>query len=396
MDFLGPNDILVLEKNDGLIKRIVNGSAMPILKLNVSSKGERGLLGIAVAHRAEKNPYVFLYYTESPADSLIKREDSVGSRLYRYEWSDDRLTKPKIMLSIPPGPKWLWAHNGGAMTIGPDNNLYVAIGDQVSSDTVMQNVRNGSNATGNGGILRMTLDGEPIGSGILGDEYPLNLYYAYGIRNSFGLDFDPLSSNLWDSENGVATRDEINLVQPGFNSGWKKFQGMINQKNGDPTDDNSMTNALENFDGKGKFSNPELTWNFTAGLTGISFLNSSIYGSEYQSDLFVGDFNNGYLYHFDLSKDRKHIDDSNLLTQRVLSYENQHGVDLLGSGFGGIVDVKEGPDGYLYILSTHKGGGDCLVVAGDCVPYLSAIGGSIFKIVPKTNANGEPKFNSDN
>jgi glucose/arabinose dehydrogenase len=55
--------------------------------------------------------------------------------------------------------------------------------------------------------------------GIIG-EYPLNLYYAYGIRNSFGINFDPITSNLWDTENGPGYGDEINLVEPGFNSGW--------------------------------------------------------------------------------------------------------------------------------------------------------------------------------
>jgi glucose/arabinose dehydrogenase len=46
------------------------------------------------------------------------------------------------------------------------------------------------------------------------DNHPLNMYYAYGIRNSFGLDFDPLTGNLWDTENGPEYGDEINLVEP--------------------------------------------------------------------------------------------------------------------------------------------------------------------------------------
>ena len=73
----------------------------------------------------------------------------------------------------------------------------------------------------------MTQNGEPVadsatGEYILGNSYPLNLYYAYGIRNSFGIDFDPITGNLWDSENGPGHSDEINLVEPGFNSGWIK------------------------------------------------------------------------------------------------------------------------------------------------------------------------------
>ena len=61
---------------------------------------------------------------------------------------------------------------------------------------------------------------------IIGDEDPLNKYYAYGIRNSFGIDFDPVTGKLWDTENGPGYGDEINLVEPGFNSGWSKVQGI--------------------------------------------------------------------------------------------------------------------------------------------------------------------------
>lgn len=69
-------------------------------------------------------------------------------------------------------------------------------------------------------------------NGIIGNDYPQNLYYAYGIRNGFGIDWDPVIGNLWDTENGPWYGDEINLVLPGFNSGWSKDQG-IWKPNGD-------------------------------------------------------------------------------------------------------------------------------------------------------------------
>src|SRR5215216_5821070 len=83
-----------------------------------------------------------------------------------------------------------------------------------------------------------------------GDEYPLNLYYAYGVRNSFGINFDP------DTENGPEHGDEINLVEPGFNSGWVQVQGMSSDKE----DDDFHTENLVDFDGKGKYSEPEFEW----------------------------------------------------------------------------------------------------------------------------------------
>ena len=91
-----------------------------------------------------------------------------------------------------------------------------------------------------------------MGSGIIGTTHPLNKYIAYGVRNSFGLDFDPVTHKLWDTENGPSSNDEINLVDPGFNSGWKDLMGFA------PAGFNF--NNLVNFGGKGKYSNPEFVW----------------------------------------------------------------------------------------------------------------------------------------
>ena len=83
---------------------------------------------------------------------------------------------------------------------------------------------------------------------------PLRIYYAYGIRNSFGIDFDPVSGNLWDTENGPGNGDEINLVLPGFNSGWQQVQGLASME------DSFSESELQNFEGKGHYSDPELVW----------------------------------------------------------------------------------------------------------------------------------------
>ena len=112
------------------------------------------------------------------------------------------MVNPKLIIDLPsePGP----AHNGGAITIGPDNRLYIPIGDVAGSynsrgefaRTLSQNFVNSTLLDGRAGILRVDLDGNPVdGHGILGEKHPLNLYYAYGIRDHFGIDFDPVSGN---------------------------------------------------------------------------------------------------------------------------------------------------------------------------------------------------------
>ncbi len=129
MAFLGKNDILVLEKNDGAVLRIINGQILkePLLQVNVDGKDERGLLGIGVSKNASKNiTYVFLYYTEFKP-TYHSRGITLGNRLYRYELAEDKLVNPKLLLDLPihPGP----GHNGGKIKIGPDSNLYLTIGD---------------------------------------------------------------------------------------------------------------------------------------------------------------------------------------------------------------------------------------------------------------------------
>ena len=319
MAFLGPNDILLLQKNNGTVQRIVNGKifSKPLLGVNVATQTERGLLGIAVTNIRNNNntgnnstnirptSYVFLYYTQSgggkTGDDTSGNIEPECNCLYRYELLNNTLANPKLLLSLPaiPGPY----HNGGKLIVGPDDNVYFTIGDLFRHRTKAQNLRDGKDPDGTGGILRMTQDGIPVGKGIIGDKFPLNLYYAYGIRNSFGIAFDPVTGKLWETENGPEYGDEINLVEPGFNSGWVQIQGIwtINGNKGPVV---AMPHYLVDFGGKGKYRSPEFTWFHPVGATGLTFLNSTKLGQQYKNDMFVGDFNNGNLYHFKLNKQR--------------------------------------------------------------------------------------------
>jgi glucose/arabinose dehydrogenase len=360
MAFLGPNDILVLEKDKGTVQRIVNGKILPepLLDVNVATSVERCMCGIAVSQSDTGITYVFLYFTEAElADSedIIEAKDPLGNRVYRYELVNNKLINPVLLLDLPaiPGPR----HNGGAIMIGPDNNLYVPIGDVDGSytggpgETKAQNYVDGVEPDGRSGILRITQDGRPVGIGILGNTHPLNLYYAYGIRNSFGLDFDPITGSIWDTENGPGNSDEINLVEPGFNSGWQEIQGMASFEN------YFDANDLVQFEGKGKYSDPELVWMDTEGPTAAKFLVSDKLGTQYKNDLFVADVHNGRIYHFDLDEDRTQLVLEGPLADKIIdtpSIEEFSNI-IFGEGFGGITDLEVGPDGYLYVVSIGQG-----------------------------------------
>jgi len=378
MAFLGPDDMLVLEKNAGTVVRITNGHKLtePLLDVDVSYSNERGMLGIAVAKKETNNPnpYVFIYYTKSGTNRDEKISNSnydVHNRLYRYELvNGSKLQNPKLLLSTSSTEKSF--HVGGKLLIGPDHNLYTTIGDQDKPKaTQAQNIKNGDFPDRTSGILRITTDGHAPKDNILGKTYPLNLYYAYGIRNSFGIDFDLITGKLWDAEDGPNYGDEINLVDPGFNSGWSRVQGIWRpsanpSSNGDYVIGNRELNPnnLVDFDGKGKYSLPEFIWKTPACVSAIKFLSSDKYGNQYKDDLFVGTAN-GKLYHFHMNENRTGFELQDILKDKIAETPAPNEIDQIqfGDNFGGITDIQVGPkDGLLYIVS---------------------IDGAIFKIIPK-------------
>ena len=344
MAFVGPDDMLVLEKNKGTVQRIVNGHMLDrtLLQVIVSSEVERGMLGIAVSKDNQTGkPLVFLYFTESEGG------EPIASRLYRYELLNDTLVNPILLLDLPavPGPR----HNSGNIIIGPDNNLYVSVGDLDGHITMAQNVKGVGWPDGSSAILRITQDGQALEGGVLGGNGIIKKYYAYGIRNSFGMDFDPVTNMVWDTENGPSYGDEINLIEPGFNSGWLEVQGMA------PVDFN-YSGDLVNFEGKGNYSDPEFVWTDTVGPTAIKFLHSDRLGKQYENDVFVSDITQGNIYHFDLDINRTQLVLEGALADRVSNNGTENEDIIFGEGFGGISDLEVGPyDGYLYIVSLGHG-----------------------------------------
>jgi aldose sugar dehydrogenase len=403
MAFLGPKDILVTEKDTGTVRRIVNGTILPqpLLDVNVASYGHRGMLGIAIApppipqskhgHVNDNNnttTYVFLYYTEAPTkdgDDIKEGKQPLGNRLYRYELiNNNKLVNPKLLLDLPATPGAIG--NGGKVIVGSNNNIYITIGDVGNGHTTKaQNVQNGSDPDGTGGILRINQDGKAVVPGILSNKFPLNLYYSYGMWNSFGVDFDPVTGNLWDTENGLIFGDEINLVQPGFNSGYNKIDGIwLRGYNIDQTEKHHVAplhpHDLVDFGGIGKYHTPQFTWFRSVAPTGIKFFNSNKMGSPYENDIFVGDNINGNIYHFKLNSQRTELilprnGPFADIVANTNSSDTLNGI-IFGKGFGGITDIKVGPgtdDGYLYVLTFDK------------------TQGTIYRIVPTTAATEHAK-----
>ena len=458
MAFLGPNDFLVLEKNTGRVKRVVNGAVQGVvLDLSVNSASERGLLGIALHPNFPSNPGVYLYWScrsTSPLDAdpftpeeqecsddpaaMFGQPDTSdllqvplrGNRVDRFEWNgsslqfDHNLIKLRAFQNdgapVPPGqgdaaqpPRG--NHDGGVLAFGPDGKLYVAVGD-LGRRGQMQNLAQGptpptpddqfggpepDNAHLSGVVLRMNDDGSTpadnpffaAGSGI-GGEVGMNIQrlFAYGLRNSFGIAFDPVSGSLWDQQNTDDAFDELNRVERGMNGGWIQLMGPVDrfaevkqieltlppsggvpgaqlqQLRWPPTNlANSGSEALSRLFALpgSRYSDPEFSWKFAVPPGGIGFLNSRRLGPQYRNDLFVGAATpataGGHLFRFNLTGNRRNIAvDDPRLEDRVADNLAKNDITeseslLFGTGFGVGTDVETGPSGNLYVVSLSNG-----------------------------------------
>jgi hypothetical protein len=122
------------------------------------------------------------------------------------------------------------------------------------------------------------------------------------------------------------------------------------------TDDGfDLEEDIVDFEGKGKYSDPELVWMDTEGPTAAKFLNSDKLGIQYVNDLFVGDVHNGWIYHFDLNEYRTDLILEGPLADKIANTPEEMQETIFGEGFGGITDLEVGPDEYLYVVSIGQG-----------------------------------------
>ena len=373
--FLGPDDFLILEKSTGSVRRVVDGVllAAPVLSVPVNSSSERGLLGIAINHQAP--PAVFLYFTEAPT----LNGTAIANRVYRYDWNPatGQLVAPTLILDLPvtSGPN----HDGGVLLLGPPGE-FPGVGDGAALYTVIGDLnRNGqlqNNATGpapddSGVIFRVLQNGaaapgNPFApycsvtttqicandAGCPGGQTcrtRVARYFAYGVRNSFGLAIDPATGDVWDTENGPATMDEVNRVLAGMNSGWTDLMGP------DSLDPQGVAD-LFHMPGAGiSYSDPEFSFADTNAPTAIVFPDASSLGAAYDDLAIVADSNLGQLYALPLNGPRTGFTLSGVLADLVADTQTEADTLRFGQGFGAVTDLEIGPDGDLYVVDIANG-----------------------------------------
>jgi glucose/arabinose dehydrogenase len=449
--FLGPDDMLVIEKNTGRVKRVISGVVRSVvLDLAVNNASERGLLGIALHPSFPQVPFVYLYWScNAPASadpfhpsqracdlntmlgadrSGILEVPLLGNRLDRFRWNGVSLTFDRNLLQmrafqndggpVPPGQgddgqPPAGNHNGGVLRFGPDGKLYLQVGDggrrgqlqnlpcgptATCPGPVMPDDQFGGpepdNAHFTGVIVRLNDDGSTpadnpffAAGAAIGGEVGANIQriFVYGIRNGFGMAFDPISGDLWEQENGDDSFGELNHVVPGMNSGWPQIMGPVDriseykaietspaffglqQRRWPPTNiADSPAEALTRLfmlPGS-QYVAPEMSWRYDISPGGIAYVGDGL-GPHYANDLFMGAatpvLEGGQLFHFKLSDDRKRmaLEDPRLADGVA---DNNHKYDitesetlLVGRNFGVTPDLRTGPNGHLFVVSLSQG-----------------------------------------
>ena len=417
--FIGENDMLVNEKATGRVMRVRNGVVEgPVLDLAVNSNSERGLLGIALHRNFLVNGFVYLFWSEtlSGMDSNSGTDvPLLGNRLDRFVWDGSTLTFDRTLIRFrafqqDAGQPVRGNHDGGVVRFGPDGKVYVIVGD-TGRRGQMQNLEFGPFGPGipddqfggpepddahfTGVIVRLNDDGStptdnPFyeAGAAIGGEAGANIQkiYAYGIRNSYGLNFDPLSGDLWENENGDDSFSELNRVEPGMNSGWVQIMGPssrvpqfkeietspqffgLQQIRWPPTNiaDTEAEALSRLFMLPGAhFSDPEFAWKFEVAPAALGFVTGRALGPQYHGDLFMGgarDFLlSGHIFRFEVTGNRRKVGvDDPRIEDRVADNLGKFDVTeseslVWGENFGLTTDILQGPNGNLFVLSNTHG-----------------------------------------
>ena len=409
IDFID-SDMFILQKNDGIIHLIQNGKLkeQPILDLEVSNYGEQGLLGITTV-----GDKIYLFFTEAFHDGGL----SHGNKIYEYTWDGEKISNPKLIKSLPGWTHGynsgvmthdlenkIFAVSGsqyrfGALQNTPSDESLMCFTDEFCDDeteitffdsiestlscvsvsfhhyttnpfghqteqpdlsdnpfeTNPFNIAVNLNSCLQAFIFNSFSNGDWKDTSVVLQVKPsVDSYHAIGIRNSFGITTDPITGNLWMTDNGPDKFDEINLIENKFNGGWAKIIGGINDEQLIPI------SPYGDF----VYSNPEFSWELPIGITALDFGEGQLF-SEYDGWLFVADSNNGNIYFLKLNKERngfdfqsEHLKDLMVNIDPENTYGNFHesmSEIMFGANFGIITDLKFGPDGSLYVVSLMEG-----------------------------------------
>ncbi|MCJ2543333.1 PQQ-dependent sugar dehydrogenase [Synechococcus bigranulatus str. 'Rupite'] len=321
MAFLPDGSILVTERPGRLRLVTANGlDPQPIAGVpEVVARGQGGLLDVVLHPEYDENGWIYLAYSaaETPGST------AAGTRVARARLGLEGLYDLEVIFDMarktPAGQ-----HFGARLAFDEDGLLYIATGDRGEPDRAQDL---GDHA---GKVLRLTDSGGiPADNPFVNQAGALPEVYTYGNRNIQGLTRHPETGAIWSHEHGPRGGDEINILAPGVNYGWPLISHGREYTGGPVGEGRSEAPGL---------ASPLLHWTPSIAPSGMTFYTGEAF-PEWQGNLFVGALAGQHLARLQLEGDQ------------IVAEER-----LLEGAVGRIRDVRQGPDGLLYLLTDAPNG----------------------------------------
>lgn len=316
MTFLPDGGILVTEQNGKLIL-FKDGNKIEISNVpEVYYHGQGGLLDIELHPDYENNRWIYFTYS-SPEGT----EDGGHTALMRARLSDNALIDKQLLYKASPNTTKS-IHFGSRIEFDRNGYLYFSIGERGEREVNPQDI------TRDGGkVYRLHDDGSiPADNPFTNQPEAVPAIFTYGHRNPQGMTIHPETGEIWTHEHGPQGGDEINILKKGANYGWPVISYGINY------DGSSFTELTE----QEGMEQPLHHWTPSIAPSGMCFVTSNNY-PEWQGSLLVGSLKFQYLERLVLN--------GNKVEKREKLFEN----------IGRLRNVKQGPDGFLYIAVEGKG-----------------------------------------
>ena len=277
--------------------------------------GARSLVGLALHPNYPATPHVFVWgrrvVSGTTKDQLVRITDSGGTG-----------TSRKVIFETLGGGE----HFGGDVDFGPHGKLYLVVGDEGNP----ANSQDLSSPAGK--ILRMNAEG---GIPTSGNPFPESRVWAYGLRNSIGMTFDPANGRLWMVDNGPECNDEVNRIVKARNYGWGPSQSCLTPP---------VPPLNTNLDGPDPVL-PAWWLPTTVGPTGAEFCSSCGLGPDLEGRLLFGDVNFGQIHAVTLDVVRTEV-----LSEAVV-YTHPAGIMSIETGADGSLYFSE-PGGIYQLIAT--------------------------------------------
>lgn len=288
----------------------------------IAAGGQGGLLDVLADSGFAQNRTLYFCYSEPEPGS----GSANSTALARARLSADGTKLEALQVIFSQKPKVASrAHFGCRIVEARDGNLFLTLGDRFSRKDDAQTLDNH-----HGKVVRVAKDGSvPKDNPFVGKPGALPEIWSYGHRNSQGATLAP-DGRFWMTEHGPQGGDEINIPRAGVNHGWPVITYGENYGGG------KIGEGITRKDG---MEQPLHYWVPSIAPSGMAFLTSDRYGAAWKGNLFVGSLKFGYL-------DRIELKDDKVVAEHKL----------LADGRARIRDVKQGPDGLLYVLTDESDG----------------------------------------